>query len=239
MCDPFTIASIAATVAGTGLQMKSQSDARKEQQSILRRNAESNRQLQDKNSAALVDARDKYGREGFDEAMQSEMDMLTQKFQDVQSDGAIPGEFGFGKRATPQIVKDFETQRRGDAKAFSNNYAQKLAGMAGFGETMFDNSISNARAGEVMDMNRSFMRGNNSVAEQQIAAAQANAGSPLGDLLSMAGGVGLSYGLSAPAKAGNAINWAPKGMTVAQATSAGIPLVPDPVRIAGMPFMGR
>lgn len=201
MCDPITIASIAATAVGTGLQMKAQRDAQQDMKATLRRNEEKNRQLEDKNAAALVDARKNYDRGAFDEAAAAEAAALTQKFQDIQSDGAIPGEFGYGKRETPQIVKDFELKKRGDAKAFSNDYAQKLANMAGFGEAMFDNSIMNSRAGEVMDMNRSFMRGNNMVADQQIAAIQANAGSPLGDLLSAAGSVGMAYGLKAPTDA--------------------------------------
>ena len=238
MCTGFEIAALAATGVGTALQMRAQQQAQDKQESILRRNAETNRQLEQKNAEALVDARDAYSRDAFDEALAQETLDLKQKYQDVQSTGQIPGEFGYGKRETPNIIMNREAQARGDAKAFSNDYAEKLAQMSGFSGAMFDRSIGNNRAAEKMDMNRSFMRGNNMVADQQIASVQANAGSPLGDLLAAGGQLGLSVGLRAPASAASNIKWAPKGMTVAQATAKGIPLVPDPVKIAGMPSFG-
>jgi hypothetical protein len=236
MCTGFEIAALAATGIGTALQMKAQKDVQSDMKKTLRRNEENNRKLEDKNAAALVGARDKYGRETFDEDMDAETAALVQKFQSAQSDGTVPGEFGYGARETPQIIKDFELQKRGDAKAFSNDYAAKLANMAGFGEAMFDNAIGNSRAGEVMDMNRSFMRGNNMATEQRLAAIQAGAGSPLGDLLVAGGSIMGAKALSAPAA--GTINWAPNGMTVAQATSKGIPLVPDPSKFAGLGLIG-
>lgn len=203
MCDPVTMTmiSMAATGIGTAMQMKSQADARDEQQAIIRRNDENQSKLTQKNADALVGAREGFARENFDSALSNETAQLTQKYQDVQSDGQIPGQFSYGKRETPQVVKDFEMKERGKAKDFTNDYAAKLAAMSGFGETMFDKNIGTARAGEVMDMNRSFMQGSNLVAENQLASSQANAGSPLGDLLVTGGQLGMAYGLKAPATA--------------------------------------
>lgn len=201
MCDPLTIAGIAASVIGTGLQMKSQADARDEQRRIIRQNDERQSQLSEKNAAALAQAREGYKREGeggFDEQMQGDIAGLAQKYQSVQSTGAIPGEFNYGSSGTPDVVKDYEVKQRGKAKDFSNAYAEALARMSGFGETMFDKGIGTQRAGEVFDMNRSFMHGNNAMTERQLSAAAANAGSPLGDLLATGGQLGMAYGLKAP-----------------------------------------
>lgn len=240
MCDPITVLSVGSTILGTALQMKSQADARSEQKAILRRNSEAQDKLMQKNSAELVKAREGFNRENFDSAMSNETADLTQKYQAAQSDGGIPGEFSYGKTEAPQIVKDFEMQKRGQAKAFTNDYAAKLADMAGFSQAMFDKQTGTRRAGEVFDMNRSFMAGNNAVTQQKLAAAQANAGSPLGDILSTAGLLGMAYGLRGPGMAtditapGNAGIKAPTATLKAGSKN----VIPAGIQIPGMPSFG-
>lgn len=198
MCDPLTIASAAATVIGTGMQMKAQSNARKETERVMSRNAEKQDALRKDSQTKLMDVAKNYDRENYDAEQAEATQVMADKFAAGTGEGVLPG----GEYSVPQTTSSNTTRyadkKKGENDAYLQEYQKGLAKLRGFTQNAAAQRRDVGRTGEQMQLNSEFMRGNEAILPMQIQAAQSKANSPLGDILTAAGGAGLTYGLSAP-----------------------------------------
>lgn len=195
MCDPVSIGSALLTVAGTGLQMKAQKDARKQTQRVLSANAEKQMKLRQDSSQKLAEAASGFEREQFDENQDAATQAIAQKFSAGTADGALPGEYA--GPATSANTQKYALDKKSENDAYIQKYQEALAKMRGFGTNMTNKRLNTGRAGEQMQLNAAYMQGNEAVLPIQLQAAQNASSSPLGDIFAGIGQAGLTAGLSA------------------------------------------
>jgi len=194
MCDPLSIASAVATVAGTAMQMQAQNKARKGVNAAIAANGEANDKLRANSRAGVEATAQGFNRETFDANQANETQAVQQKLTDALAGGKLPGEYYGGEQSAN--TRQYTEQKVSKADAYSQQIADALARMRGFTQAQGTNNRNISRTGEVVAINQNKEQGNNAVLPLQIEAAKSKAHSPLGDILTMAGSAGSAAGLS-------------------------------------------
>lgn len=219
MCDPLTIASAAATVGGTFMQMNAQAKAEKAINNAVRNNGEMNDRLREQSRMALKDSTQQFSRENFDRTQEEETGKVRDKLMAALTPGQLPGEYYGGRQS--ENTRQYAEKKSVETNDFSKQMADSLAKLRGFGQGQIVNTQGVQRAGEVVGMNQNKEAGNNAVLPIQIEAAKRKGYSPLGNLFTAAGSAGLSAGLAGGAGAAatpkvttmGPLPWLPPGQT--------------------------
>lgn len=195
MCDPTTLISVGAQVAGAAIQQNAANRAQRGQAALLRQNRQQNRQLEDSQRAAIQTAtkpiESTAGKQGIDDAASALANVLRSAIS------GNTGKVGAVNRSAPKIVQDAVAAANAQAVAKAQaqaNAVAKLDGLNQYLQTTVAPKIADASATGQLTGN--FMRGNQSVLDTGLRYEGSKAYSPLAQILSGAGQVGLSYGLS-------------------------------------------
>lgn len=194
MCDPMTIASVAISAVGTGMQMQAQKKAQKAINNAVNANGIANDKLREQSRQGVVDTTQKFSRESFDRNQADETGKVQAKLTDALSAGKLPGEYYGG--AQSENTRGYTEQKTTETNDFSKQMADALARLRGFGQGQAVNTQRVQRAGEVVGMNQNKEAGNNAVLPLQIEAAKQKGSSPLGDLFTGIGSATLGPSLS-------------------------------------------
>jgi hypothetical protein len=195
MCDATTLISIGAQVAGAAVQNDARNQAERGQAALMRQNRAQNRQLEDSQRAAIQSAtapiESTTGKQGMDDAASALANVLRSAIS------GNTGRVGAVNRTAPKIVQDAAAAANAQAVAKAQaqaNAVAKLDGLNQYLQTTVAPKIADASATGQLTGN--FMRGNSNVLDTGLRAEGSKAYSPLAQILSGAGQVGLAYGLS-------------------------------------------
>jgi hypothetical protein len=202
MCEPTTIAALAATAVGSAMQMQGQRQAQRAQRGAVE--AENTRQRGYQQQAmGYVDT----AREG---ASRPEVESATARAVDERATAnraaaAVPQAMGGylpGQAGAPQIVRDEVDRQRGIASLFAGQQADARAGLGGWSDALQGVRTGITRSGQGIAMQGSFGRGSAGVLGNELqAAGGAGAGMrALGDAV-------VTFGPAAATRFGGSDGW--------------------------------
>ena len=195
MCTGAEIAIISAvsTAAGTGLQMKAQSDARNEIQSAQLAADQKNKRLINESQSAQLAAAEMFDPTAIEENQEVEANKIQERLVANLSGGF--DNFGGGSER-PAIVQQAVNRESQKATDYNTGLAEALANLRGFDQNLFNQNINLNRTAQDTALNNAFIHGNADALSADVAAVDVS--SPFGDALTTLGGVGLQAGLSTP-----------------------------------------
>lgn len=211
MCDPVSIASAVATVAGTAMQQRAQSRAQKGIESAIRNNGEANDRLRAESRTKVMDQTEQFNRDKFDRNQADETAKAKASFDRQISQGVLPGEYYGG--AQSENTRRYSELKNNEAQSFSQQMSDALANLRGFDQAQGVNTRGIQRTSEVAGMNQNKEAGNNAILPLQIEAAKQKGSSLLGDILVGAGSAGLTAGLSGGGSGGLGAAFGGQGAT--------------------------
>ncbi len=196
MCDPITIAGAALTAAGTAANYVASSKINAARDDVLAAERIRQRGYDQQADAINNTARGRY--EGFGDKQETTAGTLGEMYREASNTPPSAPENSVMPTSSSNITVNEENARRADAKAFTDNQANALGVLRSFGELFGGISRDTARdAGEIGQIG-GFKRGSSSIVPFELEEAN-KAGSGLslfGDLLTGAGQVGMTAGLS-------------------------------------------
>lgn len=195
MCDPITIATaVALTAGGTALQADARSDARKKANSLRIENDEKNNRIIQNLQAQQQGAAKTFTPENITASQEEDADGIANIIKEGITDGFSASDFGI--KSTPQIVQRSDAQESDESAKFTSGFADALANLRSFDETMLDRSFSLNRLRENSQLQSGFIGGNNDVLEAGLSNIDPS--SPLGDIAVSLGTQALTSGFGAP-----------------------------------------
>lgn len=180
------IASLAGTVAGTGMQMYQQDRARDKAADLQAMYDEKNSRLTKEAMGIQEDAMKAFNRDQLDKDAAQQKEEISTKMID---DFVTPFD-GDTTVATPQIIKDESRRASGKARDEAARFADGLAGLRGLDQSLFMGNIGLNRSGQDINALNSMISGNNRTLGGQLGMIDAS--SPMGDMLVGLGQAGLS-----------------------------------------------
>lgn len=198
MCDPLTIAGIAATGAGMVANSAAQSKVEKARKGAMEAERIRQKGFDQQTEALNLQARDRYS--DFDDQMGEKAASLGDYFKDQNQ--AIPQEEGAPTETMPSassnIVVQETKKQQGKAKDFSDQQGEALGELRSFGDVLGGISLKQARdAGQIATIG-GFKRGSQAVLPYELEAANSKGGGlrMFADLLTAGGSLATGAGLS-------------------------------------------
>ena len=191
------MAGVAMQGLGTALQMRAANRAKNARNVAMDANIKRNRDLENEAALAIGKSRDEFERtENFDPGVQNAATELAAQYN--ANTKPMPVNVAT-KDGVPQIVADTQAQEFAAADAFNTQQNQALANLNSFGQYLKEtiNPALTASAADTALMGN-FMRGNSSVLQSELEAANDKAYSPMAQLLTGAGRTMTGYGLYSP-----------------------------------------
>ena len=197
MCEPVTAFAIASVVLGNKMKYDQQQQAARRQKRLtneeLYRQTELERQARAKNETAL----NKFGKENVGSEMRGQSQRLENLFnRDVMTSSPRPVSVNSGS----PVIRSIEDQAMNRTRGRVMDRGKNMADLNSFGTALAALAPSITRAQEEARMSGNFMRGGSNVLKRELAEAQQDAYSPLGDLLTNLGMVGVNYSLKSDPK---------------------------------------
>ena len=193
MCNPALAAGIASTVGGVYLQNQAQKKANNARGAAITSNNQRNMALEGEARDALNTTLGEFDRTTFDSGTGAETARLAAMFNDATNANQVPTD---ALKNAPALIQDTNQMEMANAEAFGQNLNQKLADLNSFGSylanTISSQMNNSAAVGQMMG---NFMKGNSSVLQSELEAANQKAYSPMAQLLMAGGQVGTNYGL--------------------------------------------
>ena len=190
-------AGVAMQGLGTVLQQRAANRARNARNAAMDANIKRNRDLENEAALAIGKSRDEFDRvENFDPGVQNAATELAAQYN--ANTKPMPVSVTT-KDGVPQIVADTQAQEFAAADAFNSQQNQALANLNSFGQYLKE-TINPALTQSAADtaLMGNFMRGNSSVLQSELEAANDKAYSPMAQLLTGAGRTMTGYGLYSP-----------------------------------------
>ena len=190
-------AGVAMQGLGTVLQQRAANRARNARNAAMDANIKRNRDLENEAALAIGKSRDEFERtENFDPGVQNAATELAAQYN--ANTKPMPVNVAT-KEGVPQIVADTQAQEFAAADAFNSQQNQALANLNSFGQYLKE-TINPALTQSAADtaLMGNFMRGNSSVLQSELEAANDKAYSPMAQLLTGAGRTMTGYGLYSP-----------------------------------------
>lgn len=190
-------AGVAMQGLGTVLQQRAANRARNARNAAMDANIKRNRDLENEAALAIGKSRDEFDRvENFDPGVQNAATELAAQYN--ANTKPMPVNVAT-KDGVPQIVADTQAQEFAAADAFNSQQNQALANLNSFGQYLKE-TINPALTQSAADtaLMGNFMRGNSSVLQSELEAANDKAYSPMAQLLTGAGRTMTGYGLYSP-----------------------------------------
>ena len=160
-------------------------------------NIKRNRDLENEAALAIGKSRDEFDRvENFDPGVQNAATELAAQYN--ANTKPMPVSVTT-KDGVPSIVSDTQAEEFAAADAFNSQQNQALANLNSFGQYLKE-TINPALTQSAADtaLMGNFMRGNSSVLQSELEAANDKAYSPMAQLLTGAGRTMTGYGLYSP-----------------------------------------
>lgn len=232
MCDPLTIGSLALTAGGAVANSIAQSKVEKARRGAIEAENIRQRKLRQEADAINAGAAERYDEFGADQ--ENRAAKLAEFFSGESREQAKPLAPPGSQLPTTasNITLSEQRKQRAETAARDTAAADALANFRSFGDLLGEISRMQGRDASQINTLGGFMRGSQNVLPLELEAAN-NKGAgwrTFGDLLNAGGMVtGVMSGAGVFSDANKAINWAPSGMTVKDATAAGMKLRPGPV----------
>lgn len=195
ICDPLTIAGIAATVGGVGANFAAQQQQEDARSGALA--AERIRQQGfDQQTAALnTQSQDRY--QNFQGQQDQRAKSLTEMFQ---APAQLPPGADPMPASSSNLVVQAETDARGAARERTDQRAAALGNLRSFGDVLGQTSRLQGRDAGLVGQVGNFKKGSSNVLGLELDAANSAGGDMrmLGDVLGGLGRVGVAAGLSGP-----------------------------------------
>lgn len=193
MCNPALALGIASTVGGVYLQNQAQKKANKARGAAITANNQRNTALEGEAREALDTTLGSFDNNNFTSGQDAEAARLAAMF-DAATDANVVSTTA--QRGAPSLIQDTNQAELAAATAFGKDQNQKLADLNSFGSflqsTISPQMNNSAAVGQMMG---NFMKGNSSVLQSELEAANQKAYSPMAQLLMAGGQVGTNYGL--------------------------------------------
>lgn len=201
MCDLITAAGIALSGAGALANSRAQSKVAKARSATLAQERARQDALETEAGKLNTQSQDRY--QDFGGQQDAKAQELGDYFsaQTVAPDGV--NDSANLPRSSSNIVLAEDTKQRGEARDFTNKTGAALGNLRAFGDHLGSISRAQARdAGQIGQIG-GFMRGSSSILPYELEAANsAGDGAKLfGDILSGAGSLATSAGITGPGKA--------------------------------------
>ena len=202
MCDPITIAGVALTAGSVAANSYAQSQVTKARNEAL--SAERMRQARYDRETDVLNAQSRERYKGFGGQQDQRGQDLGQYFQDQKAAESTANQQAaaeLANSALPQSSSNLtvsnEAAQRQKATAFTNAQGEALGNLRSFGDLMGDIGRSQARDASLIGQISGFKQGSANVLPYELEAAnqKGNGAKLFGDVLGMAGSVGLSAGL--------------------------------------------
>jgi hypothetical protein len=199
MCEPVLIMSTMAQVAGASMQQNAANNAEQAKALAMRNNADRQRGLEDQSRVGVTNSTTEMQRPNFDEGVGEQTNVLSALYDAAVGSGAAQPALSPSSGNAPRVVQDaMTTALSAEAnRAAADN--MKLANLKNVGQYLrgtIDPMLTDSAS--QIAMNGNFMRGNSSVLGSELEAANQKAYSPMAQLLTGGGQVGMGYGLKAP-----------------------------------------
>jgi type II secretory pathway pseudopilin PulG len=203
MCDPITIAGLAATVGGSYMQNK----ANKQVENKRRENvgAEYARQqaLSDSANSQFKESLNSQTSDNQKEKLSDTQQKLGDIYKQVVSSG--DGSYLPSQDSSPAIVRQVFDSKAEDAKNFGNQQATALGNIGGYGDVALSNALGFTRSGENINNLANSMQRSSNILPLELNAANyvgdssrkwGDALTGAGQIMSLAGiaGMGPSWG---------------------------------------------
>jgi len=191
------MAGVAMQGLGTALQMRAEKRAQNARNAAVDANIARNRNLEQEAALAIGKSRDEFDRtESFDPGVENAATELASQYN--ANTKPMPVNVA-SKAGVPQIVADTQAQEFAAADAYNAQQNEALANLNSFGQYLKE-TINPALTQSAADtaLMGNFMRGNSSVLQSELQAANDKAYSPMAQLLTGAGRTATSYGLYSP-----------------------------------------
>lgn len=217
MCDPISIIGAALSVGSAVMNYSAQSKVDSARSNVMA--AERIRQQGLDQEATAYNERSRNRYEGFEDQQDTKSKTLGEMFKEpgVGHNGGPPLEEQSIAPSDSGIVTSEVAKKSGQAKAYTDNQADKLGELRAFGDLLGGVSRDQARDAGYVGQIGGFKRGSSNIVPFELEEAN-NAGNSmrfLGDIMGGLGKVGVSAGLGggsmgklfggAPAAGGNSV----------------------------------
>lgn len=228
MCEPTTIAAIAALAVGTGLQMKAQSERKEDMRKLNRAETERQEKYYGESKQYLDENQGLYDRGKADADMAAAA--AGRQAEYAAADRAAPraNEQLPGSTGGNSVVADAFTRALAGANQQAGEQGAARANLASFSDFIQDTALQAGRNSSNIGMLGSFTQGSSNVLplELQHAATKERKKATYGNLLTalgsaMLGGAGAGATIGAGAGAGAGASAAGAGLAGGAAGAAG------------------
>lgn len=194
MCNPYLAAGIAAQVGGAVVQNQAAKRANNARAAALSANSARNTALEGEARTAMNDVTQQFAAQNMDPGMGAETNRLAGIYNELTGRNAAP--VMPSSAGAPALIRDTNEAEMAKAVQFGMDQNQRLADLNSFGSYLANTispQMNNSAA--VAQMTGNMMKGNSSVLQSELEAANNKAYSPTAQLLSGAGQVATGYGL--------------------------------------------
>lgn len=206
MCDPITIAGIAATAGGVLANNAAQQQTDDARSGALAAERIRQQGLDQQSAALNTQSQDRY--QDFQGQQDQRAKSLTEMFQ-------TPAQLPPGADAMPasssNLVVQAENDARGAARERTNQMGAALGNLRSFGDVLGQTSRLQGRDAALVGQVGNFKRGSSDVLGMELEAANSAGGDMrmLGDVLGGVGRIGVAAGLGGPPATNYAANFTP------------------------------
>ena len=196
MCDPVTGIAIASVVLGHKMKYDKAEQAKSKKRNLTEKEIQRQTALEqlarNKNNTAL----NKFGKGNVESEMQGEGIRLSELFN--KNVGGQVKQSPMIKTTGPKILQDYESEAFAKAGDQARTRGANLANLNSFGTALANIAPALQDAKRQRAMSSNFMGASSDAVKRELSDVSAY--SPLGDLLSNLGMVGVNYGLKKPKK---------------------------------------
>lgn len=199
MCDPITIAGIAASVGGTVVNSMAQQKAAAARDDVLAAERVRQKTFDQEAHALNAQSQDRY--QGF-EAKQADAAKTLGDYFAAAPDSPNATAGATMPSASSDIVVREMAKQSGKARAFTDQQGGALADMRSFGDLLGDVSRMQGRDASLVGQVGGFKRGSSGVLPLELnqASRAGDSTKALGDILYGLGGIGTTVGLNGGAR---------------------------------------
>lgn len=209
MCEPTTIAAVAALAIGTGLKYKADNDRKQDMRKLQRRETERSEGLYKEAQNNVLKNRETYERENVEQKMADASGERQAQYAKTEAAAPRANEAPVGATGGNQVINDAFARALEGAKGEATQSGALRAELASFGDTMGANAMENNRRTGEIGMTGSFQQGNSRILPLELnhAMTRRRGADTWGSILQAFGGAmlgGAGAGLGAGAGAGAA-----------------------------------
>lgn len=196
MCEPTTMAVIAATMIGTGMYSQDRALRKSIKASSGFQNAAQTRNLGFENDARenIEESREAFGKDQFDDDLAANAVRLAQIFS--EGGQASAGMDILNTKSGNEVIESSETQMLDAAAADNFAKADLQASLDSFGQTLVDANPLLEKSANAVNLASNFQRGELAALQSEMGYAQTKANDPLGKMLQIGGQIVLGNALA-------------------------------------------